>query len=366
VNLIINYHDPYFELHSTLSPYFADAIAAEAGAKVICFYDNRSSTSVLNLQKKTPFTEWVDLSEWVGDDIYPILYQVDSPIVAELCRYFIDSYRPNKVLFFNEFYLLKYFIDFNLTKIYFVRSLSRPLRQRIIDTFNYSVRGSEALRLESNRHMAEARVIGEADQFITDSLFSHDCLKSIYGFSSKLVHGIVPCEYYSDVPSPDFSLKSAYFLGRLDWQKGIQNLSDPSDFDLHIIGNQILTKGEIDHLPSAKFWGWLEKDQYVEIVKEIPFAIFPHLWESNGLTVQEALVMGKVAIVQSGSGGCESFIKDKENGFLYDFKSESSWEDFLTSIADNYDLEQISRRARLTIDPGGYKNSIKLLAKELV
>ncbi len=363
MNLIILYHDPYYDLHGTLSLSYINELADLSNTKACCFFDKRSEEKLKFLEKQYHKNiNFIDVSNYT-DDIYSIMYDEFNPHIEKLCEKLCLKFKPKKILFFNEFYFLKYFRKIDASKIYFVRSLSKPLLQALKKTATDSLQSESSIRIEEKRGRAEILAMSYADLFVVDSNCSQKALKGYYNETSILITGFINKQKYAEVRPPNFDLLSAYFLGRIDWQKGLHRLKNPISSSLEIIGDQILTKGGVDGLDNARYHSWMKFEDYKQLISPIPFALFPHIWESNGLTVQEALTMGKIVVVQVGSGGCEEYIKHGINGFLFDFGLHEDWEFFIKNIKNSYDLEYVSKAARHTIPGNGYEKSIQILAE---
>ena len=364
MDLIITYYDSYYNFHGTLNLNYACQLSLKSNSRVICFYDKISQSKIIDNYKLLNQIDFISLNK-ITNNIYTIIYDEYSKEVEKLCHSLVLKYKPKKLLFFNEFYFFKYFLKINIYKIYFVRSLSKPLIKSLkkypIPSFQYNT----SISMEKRRARAEKLVIDKADLYITDSFFSKKMLKDHYKKESLCIPGLIDTTQFSIVKSPNFNILSAYYLGRTDWQKGLQRVKKPAIFSLYIIGDQILTEGGLFSLSNAKLLGWMIPNEYIPIIESIPFAIFPHLWESNGLTVQEAMTMGKIVVVQKGSGGCEEHVKDGYNGFSFDFGNNEDWEIFLRKISLDFDLKNISYNARNSIKKDGYEKSIENLAKTI-
>lgn len=322
----------------------------------ICFYNNEVSQFTPQVKEQFSLIEFVDLSAMTSD-LYKTMYEEFNSEVKTVCLRILERYQPENLVFFNEFYFLKYFKEDEQRKTYIVRNLSKPLIEKLSNNNDQSFRSKESLRIEMRRNIAESEVIDLADYYIVDSLNAKEALLKYYQKEGRLAKGIANLDRFLDIKKPNLNLQHAYYLGRLDWQKGVQNLSSPRAFQLDLIGGQILTKGEVSHLGKARFHGWLSPDEYLPIVKDIPFALFPHLWESNGLTVQEALAMGKIVFVQEGSGGCEEHIDHGETGFIVDFKN-NHWEDIILKYKSKYEFDRVSDNAKKLFQKGDWDRSI--------
>ena len=363
MNLIIMYHELYYDFHGTLNLSYASECSLKSSSKVICFYDKKGRYNIINKYKKQfNHIDFIDLSENTKN-IYNIIYDEYSKDVEKICLELVSKYEPKKLLFFNEFYFFKYFLKTDIEKIYFVRSLSKPLLKALKNHSSTSSQYDSSIFMEERRLRTESLVIDQADSYIVDSFFSKKMLKKHYQKEGVYISGVIKTDCFSRVKMPQFDLLTAYYIGRTDWQKGLQRIKNPSFFKFLIIGGQILTKGGVSHLSNAKHLGWMKFDQYVPMIEKIPFALFPHLWESNGLTVQEAMTMGKIVIVQEGSGGLEESVQNGFNGFTFDFGIKQDWENFLKKLAVDFDLRYISSNARKTIKKSGYEESLKDLAK---
>jgi glycosyltransferase involved in cell wall biosynthesis len=107
-----------------------------------------------------------------------------------------------------------------------------------------------------------------------------------------------------------------------------------------------------------KFEDWYPR------VKSIPFSVNPSIYETNGFAVQEALMMGKIVLVQENSGGNCLHIKHGENGFVVDFET-TDYESMLDSLS-LAELTRISNNARQTIDTSLYAKSVSEYVEQIV
>jgi len=107
------------------------------------------------------------------------------------------------------------------------------------------------------------------------------------------------------------------YIGRLSAEKGVALLSDLEHIPLRFIGQgEEEAKLKIQH-PHAHFTGWVNREQIKEYLQQSRALIFPsQLYETQGLSVIEALAMGVPSIVASSSSASD-FIEDGVTGLLF-------------------------------------------------
>ena len=132
-------------------------------------------------------------------------------------------------------------------------------------------------------------------------------------------------------PSIFETASEVIFIGRLESEKGVENLLNTWKYDhslprIHIIGSGSLSsKVQESAILDGRviFHGKLTKDQIDNVARDCKVAIFPNTWiEPFGRTYAEALSRGQ-AMVSTSGGIADSIISVGVNGYLTDLDFES-------------------------------------------
>lgn len=335
-------------------------LAEESNSLLVCLYDN--TTRSLIESKYSPRKNFkgifLDCTGKPEHYLHKVMYEIHDSHVQSSINKINETYGPEKILFFNEFYLYKYFNDIPAKKVYFVRNLSKGLVETIHKHLDDDAILNDILFSENPRNIQEVENIKSADLHVCDSNFSSKKLQEFYNINATVIEGHPNYTIFKAVRDPDYDIKQAYYIGRQDWQKGLHQLNLPKTFALHLVGSNIVERAPSSIQNENVFHhGELSFNEYIPIVEKIPFALFPQVWESNGLAIKEALAMGKIVIANIESGGCLEHIKHEQNGFIIDF-ANTNWETYLDHITHNFNLKEISRNARQTFHRKDYEDSI--------
>lgn len=253
---------------------------------------------------------------------------------------FIRDLKPKKICNFIEYYFPQHLIDYDCELIYFVRSCAAMAYDAVLsDSLGF---GHGMMKTYMER---EAKYIRQADKVLVACPNSYNAVKEFYPeLEPEIVLECHDLTKYWNVPSPTTYKLNAYYVGRIHPQKGVHNLRNVRGWTYHFFGETERLYDE--HLADLKYvkYGRMTFEEYRNIILDIPVALFPPLWESNGYGVMEALCMGKVPIVQKDSGGNERWIEHGINGFIVDFATED-W----TRCIEGKDLRPIMEAAKDTI-----------------
>lgn len=139
---------------------------------------------------------------------------------------------------------------------------------------------------------------------------------------SVIHNGISDRGYAERIVSDKISL---LFVGRFDEQKGVDLLLeafaalDPSEFELHLVGDYVLGGPPIAHFASENIFnhGWLPKDEVMDRIAASDALVVPSRWEGFGFVAIEALSKGR-PVVASKVGGLTDIVENGTNGFLFE------------------------------------------------
>lgn len=314
MNVIFTNINQYINVHEAFRIQMLSELAVEHGLQVFMCGSDIS------------FPEYPNITYCLYDNV--------KQEFAEFCQ----RWKPKKICNFIDYLTLWDQVEYECERIYFVRSC---YAQVIARTPNQQV-NDEWLRREQTW-------IRQADKVVTDSPASRDAVYEHYGIKPELMFEYVNPQKYLEMPLPTFN-KKAYYVGRFDKQKRFDLITPSSDWEIIGIG-----KNELDNVnySSVKGYGAMPFEDYSQYIKDAAFGLYPAIWESNGYSVQECLAMGKVPVIQRGSGGHERLC-NSNNSIAIDW-AEVDWKD---AIMDNYtpDMHEAAR-ASLTVDM--YKESLE-------
>jgi hypothetical protein len=249
----------------------------------------------------------------------------DEDIIRDL-DFVLRQLNPLKVINLVEGYFPWNMVDTNASKIFFVRSCAAKTLDVIMQTPIFSEEKSNAIELYADRAQREEKYVRLSDLVITDSPNSQSVLKEFYGIDATVcLEYINPLPY--QLPAPDNN-RIVYNVGRTDFIKGLRFVREPDHCMVMSIGQNELGNHHCvaDHIVQH---GWMPLEHYKPLIQNCVYGIFPALWESNGYAVQECFAMGKIPIVQLGSGGNERLCTP-ENSITVDFAyGETDWEAYL-------------------------------------
>ena len=238
-----------------------------------------------------------------------------------------------------DFMTLDFFEDIEAKFCYDVHFLGRPFYNALsksksalkLDNFH---RNNFVLGLHLNHFpflKKEHDLMKKSLRFIVNSKTSEKSLMEDYKdvvTGKSVIRIVVSSSLNNFLPSEPSLLKSLYYHGRFHPQKGIQNLfeHDWTNLPLTIRGfeDALLTPDRVSWLLdkgiTALAWTGDSGILRGELM-EHQAVLFPSIYEPWGLSLQEALALGKICIAHPCNGGHEEQITDGENGFLVDFSS---------------------------------------------
>ena len=140
------------------------------------------------------------------------------------------------------------------------------------------------------------------------------------------------------------------FVGRFDPQKGVDYLLDVfrkcqrSDIHLTLIGDNVIGGLHIEknNTDRVTFLGWVPHESLSSYYAACDAVIMPSRWEAFGLVAVEAMKFSKPVIV-SNRGALIELIKDRETGYVFDFKDPNS----LLNILNNLEPSVLEKMGKL-------------------
>lgn len=164
-----------------------------------------------------------------------------------------------------------------------------------------------------------------------------------------------------------------YFHGRFHPQKGIHFLFnrnwDKTPITIRGFEEPYFTEDRVQWLKNKNIsilpWTGDSAQLHRELMGH-QAVIFPSIYEPWGLSLQEALALGKICIANRCNGGHEEQITDGVNGFLVDFAKDDIQEKIQEILnLDKRVLEQISLSAKAS-SKLGHEDRIECLKKFLL
>lgn len=150
-----------------------------------------------------------------------------------------------------------------------------------------------------------------------------------YGFSDKklvtVYNSVLPplVSFSKDENSLQTNNIKVLFVGRLDYQKGVDVLEDiinkvGENFEFTAVGDSVVNKKNKALLPNkVKQVGWVNRTQLARFYSETDIVIMPSRWESFGLVAVEANSYGK-PVLATDCTSLPEIIKHNVNGFLFE------------------------------------------------
>lgn len=144
--------------------------------------------------------------------------------------------------------------------------------------------------------------------------------------------------------------KRILFIGRLDFQKGVDYFVDiMSRVDVHaygvVVGESVVNNFTYSDLPNVSFLGWKDRDFIVDIISSADLIIVPSRWEGFGYVALEAMRQSK-PVIASRVGGLVDLIVDGVNGHLVDVGNVKDFVDLIIDLSSD-DLNSMGESGRL-------------------
>lgn len=182
----------------------------------------------------------------------------------------------------------------------------------------------------------------QADIFICPTGFVKSKLEEAGCPSQKIFE--VPYFVPEDLNVSSASVQNAKFalyLGRLSSEKGIQTLLNAfekmPDIPLVIAGGGPLAEMVKSRIQSGSFThiqylGYVKEEEKQKLLKNATCLIFPsECYETTGITMLESFQVG-TPVIASRFGRREFFVKDGENGWLFEVGNPKSLEDAVRQL----------------------------------
>jgi len=224
---------------------------------------------------------------------------------------FYAKHKPNKVINFIDYLTPIEKLNIDCDFVYFVRSCYAEVLERN----PRQVKKDYWLEREQTG-------IESATQIVTDSPTSQAAIQKHYGVNADLMLEYVNPQKYLEMPAPTQFAKKAHFTGRFDSQKRFDLIDQVADWDIIGIGSHILDTERFANIETHQMQNF---ESYKDLITDSVFGLYPAIWESNGYGVQQCLAMGKVPIIQTGSGGHERLCNGN-NSISIDWTSKNWWE----------------------------------------
>lgn len=248
------------------------------------------------------------------------------------------------------------------------------------------------LMMDSQRNICEDCMGGKYLNCVKKKCVKNSMLKSILGaveakyyrlkkvYTEKIDYVLPPSEFYMkklikdgipkdkisyihnfiDVDSFDVKTEDkgyALYFGRLSREKGILNLINAfaklKKGNLYIAGTgpeqeeveQVIKDNKLED--RVKLLGFLNKDEMKETIKNCKFVVVPSIWYENcPYSVIETLCTGK-PVIGADIGGIPELVKDKENGFIYQYDDIDELSNKMkTLFEDDKLVKQFSKKAK--------------------
>ncbi|MFY7994105.1 MAG: glycosyltransferase family 4 protein [Bacteriovoracaceae bacterium] len=241
-----------------------------------------------------------------------------------------------------DFMTLSFFEDIETKIAYDVHFLGRPFYKALAESKNAISldqfhRNNFVLGLHLNHFpflRKEFELMKKASCFIANSKSSENHLRANYRdvTAGKEINYIpVSSQLDNEITEIEKNKKATrvlYFHGRFHPQKGIHFLfsQDWNDLPLTIRGfeDALLTPDRVLWLKEKGISAvpWTSQSSVIrDELMDHQAVLFPSIYEPWGLSLQEALALGRICIAHPCQGGHEEQIVDGENGFLVDFSS---------------------------------------------
>lgn len=291
---------------------------------------------VFIFSNKPPFEFKSDRFVWF------LLEDVDDPHFATtletLNKQVKDYLQDTKVDWIvGDFMTLDFFRGIEAKICYDIHFLGRPFFEALSKAKNVDIMDKfSGKNLVLSLHMQhlffiqfESRFMRRAKRFLVNSVSSHHSLINQYADVSadKPITYIPVSSKLEEVDEKNVEkLSGLYFHGRFHPQKGIHFLlgQDWSDLPLTMRGfeTKYLTEESLDWLNQRGITGLPWTSDSAQIRRELlshDIVLFPSIYEPWGLSLQEALAMGKICVANTCHSGHEEQIHHGINGFLIDF-----------------------------------------------
>lgn len=165
-----------------------------------------------------------------------------------------------------------------------------------------------------------AQFVNNWFNYITVSDFSESILRPYLPATSSFFRVRNPIDIVKRTPVKPSNSKNYTFIGRLSKEKGVlllTNLKSIPQENLQFVGSGELEAHLKSALPKAKFFGWLNADELINVLEDTRVLLFTsQLFETQGLVVAEAAARGVPSLVSDATAAKE-FIAHNKTGLLF-------------------------------------------------
>lgn len=328
--MISNKLDTALVLYTELAQYtvecFNDLVRKNKNLKIyiVKWPVNNEAPFVFNFHERIIVTEKGDIdlvsycnkikpkvilcSGWVDKDYVSFIKNIKTKVVKVLAfdNYWENSLRQNIGKFF--------------------------LKNIISKHFNYCW-------IPGDLHVSYASKIGFMDNQIVTGFYA----RNLQDFNNKYLQNIIPKK--KKYP------KKFLYVGRYLKLKGIIDLwdsfnefsKDNIDWELHCVGSGDLYESRLIH-DKVFHHGFLQKNELLNLIDEMGVFIMPSHYDHWGMAVQEFASSGFPLICSDKVGAASAFLKENENGFIFETKNQNSLLKAMNKIANLSD-EDLSKFA---------------------
>lgn len=294
-----------------------------------------------------------------------------------------EHFQGTKIdLVIGDTFTLRYWEDFDVPFCYDAHYLDRPFYEAfhsypdiyLMDQYSPNAICHQLNTAELFSYKREGRFMGRCSVFLANS---HSTLRHYEEYYAEFTQDksmyVVPVSTGLEASvsnvSPTLDL---YYSGRFHPQKGLHFLFKRKKtdrmitfrgFDPRIIPQEAWSNWE---RLNFKIQPWTtEAHILIREIQQAKVMLFPSIYEPWGLSLQEALSMGKICVAHRSKSGHEEQIQHGENGFLLDLNDES-WEEEVEAILNLEPTERkrISQNA-MESTPSGHRHRLKKLAEVL-
>ena len=192
-------------------------------------------------------------------------------------------------------------------------------------------------------HITYANKIGFKNDQIITGFYARDLESFNYKFKSNM-------DLKKNFP------KKFLYVGRylklkgvLDlWNSFIEFSKNNNEWELHCVGTGDLFDKRVIH-DKIFHHGFLQKDELLKLVEITGVFIMPSHYDHWGMAVQEFATSGFPLICSDKVGAASSFLKENENGFLFESKNQKSLLNAMRKISNlsDEDLSKFGRNSNI-------------------
>ncbi len=143
--------------------------------------------------------------------------------------------------------------------------------------------------------------------------------------------------------------KRFLYVGRYVKHKGIYDMWNAfiqfheetnSEWELWCVGSGEEYENRVEH-PKIKHFGFLQPDQFANVIKDTSVYILPSHFEPWGVSVQEFAAAGYTMLLSNKIGSKESFFKEGQNGFSFEATNQGEILNSLRKVTSLSEKEMI-------------------------